>query len=374
MHLVKRDIGKQPLDEAIHDGSKSLLRRYGDFFAGGSGLSRLLRYELYAVVLAPMRGAAGLGLRKAFVPGLLGQCGRGTLWGRDIELRHPGKLDVGDRVAVDDHCLFDARGGEGIRIGDDVVIARDSIFLAKSGSITIGHRCSLGSQVQLSSTAGIHIGDDVGISGQCYIGGGLYHTERTDVPILQQGLYTRGPVIIGDDVWIGAGVRILDGVTVGRGVFVGAGAVIMEDVPEYTMVLPYQRMMHLPRRESQAGPAPATPPDQQPAEPTGPAAYEASTRERVVACILAALDETNRQLPPDQQLPVEPQTVLYSRGNGQGLDSLGLINFVIICEQKLDEELGRTVELAAQGIDAESEVALTSVSAMADYVLSRLGR
>ena len=38
-------------------------------------------------------------------------------------------------------------------------------------------------------------------------------------------------VVIGDDVWIGAGALILPGVTVGDGAIVGAGAVVTKDVP-----------------------------------------------------------------------------------------------------------------------------------------------
>lgn len=43
-------------------------------------------------------------------------------------------------------------------------------------------------------------------------------------------------VIIEDDVWIGAGVKILSGVTVGRGAVIGANAVVTSDVPPYAVV------------------------------------------------------------------------------------------------------------------------------------------
>ena len=51
-------------------------------------------------------------------------------------------------------------------------------------------------------------------------------------PMVMQGLETKGPVKIGNDVWIGANVTILDGVTVGNGAIIGAGSVVTKDVSE----------------------------------------------------------------------------------------------------------------------------------------------
>lgn len=45
-----------------------------------------------------------------------------------------------------------------------------------------------------------------------------------------------GPVVIGNDVWIGANVLILDGVTVGDGAIIAAGAVVAEDIAPYAIV------------------------------------------------------------------------------------------------------------------------------------------
>ena len=63
-----------------------------------------------------------------------------------------------------------------------------------------------------------------------------YKTEIGAGPMVTQGLVTKGPVVIGNDVWIGAGARILDGVKIGNGAIIAAGAVVTADVDENAIV------------------------------------------------------------------------------------------------------------------------------------------
>lgn len=48
--------------------------------------------------------------------------------------------------------------------------------------------------------------------------------------------YSKGPIIVGDDVWIGHGCIILSGVTIGQGAVIGAGSVVRKNVPPYAVV------------------------------------------------------------------------------------------------------------------------------------------
>lgn len=47
---------------------------------------------------------------------------------------------------------------------------------------------------------------------------------------------SRGPIVIGNDVWLGASAQVMSGVTIGDGVVVGAGAIVTHDVPAYAVV------------------------------------------------------------------------------------------------------------------------------------------
>ena len=55
-------------------------------------------------------------------------------------------------------------------------------------------------------------------------------------PIREQGITAQG-IVIEDDVWLGAGATVVDGVTIGRGSVIGAGAVVTTDMPPYSIAV-----------------------------------------------------------------------------------------------------------------------------------------
>lgn len=65
-----------------------------------------------------------------------------------------------------------------------------------------------------------------------------------------------GPIHVEDDAWIGAGAIILPGITIGRGAIVGAGAVVLRDVPPYTIVAGVPARVLRSLHHDPKGPAP----------------------------------------------------------------------------------------------------------------------
>lgn len=236
---AERDVEKGKVMDDLAATKTSALAKYNDFFIGRPGLLPLARHELYTLAGATP-GALGYLFRKVLYARLLGACGGGVQWGQRVSLRHPFKMHVGQGTAFDDDCLLDARGVEpgGFVIGEQTLVARNVLIQAKTdgGGVRIGSRCSIGNHCTLTSAGGIEVGDDVLLAAQCYLGGGRYHTDRFDVPMIAQGVYTRGPVVVGDGVWVGAGAKILDGVTVGEGAVIGAGSVVTRSVEPYQIV------------------------------------------------------------------------------------------------------------------------------------------
>ncbi|MEL6796054.1 MAG: acyltransferase [Planctomycetota bacterium] len=228
------------IKDGITDQGGSALRKYQDAIVGSRSVVRLARFELTQMLVSPVPGAFGLALRKALLPGLLGSCGGGSVFGRSIVLRQPHKVHVGRAVVIDDQCCLDAitEEPEGIRIGDTTMVGMGTKLAAKLGSIAIGSNCGLGANVTVHSSVGgsVTIGSNVLIAGHVYLGGGQYHTSRTDISIAEQGHIEGLALEIGDNCWIGANATVVNGVTVGRDCIVAAGAVVTKDVPPFSIV------------------------------------------------------------------------------------------------------------------------------------------
>ncbi len=81
------------------------------------------------------------------------------------------------------------------------------------------------------------MGDNVIIAPQVAILGPGHRYSRRDMTIISQGVYPKGSLSIGDDVWIGRGATILGNVSrIGTGAVIGAQAVVTRDVPDYAVV------------------------------------------------------------------------------------------------------------------------------------------
>jgi acetyltransferase-like isoleucine patch superfamily enzyme len=217
--------------QKLHGAKRSKIRTYRDLVTGDAGLVKWLWYELLTTVVGPLGGALGHGLRALTYRSLFGAAGKGLVVGRSVTIRHPDRIRIGRGVVIDDYCLIDGRGAgeDGIVIGDDVLIHRGAIIIAKAGGIEIGDRTNVGTGSLVVSMGGVSIGADVGIGGGCSISGGAFQVQVES----ERGhdKYTKGPVRLGDRSWFGMRAIVLDGVTVGDGCIVGAGSVVNRDLP-----------------------------------------------------------------------------------------------------------------------------------------------
>lgn len=102
-------------------------------------------------------------------------------------------------------------------------------------NLALGSRISIHPTCYIDATGGVAIGSDVSIAHQSTILSTSHSWSRPGVPIRDQPLEYR-PTKIEDDVWIGAGVRVLGGVTIHSHSIVAAGAVVTKDVAPGSIV------------------------------------------------------------------------------------------------------------------------------------------
>jgi maltose O-acetyltransferase len=118
--------------------------------------------------------------------------------------------------------------------GRDINVERNAYF-GSGRNVVIGHRSGLGLSAWLSTRGGLTIGNDVMIGPEVMIFTTNHRTDRLDLPMREQGA-TDEPVVIGDDVWIGARAILLPGIRIGSGAIIAAGSVVTRDVPAGAIV------------------------------------------------------------------------------------------------------------------------------------------
>ena len=156
---------------------------------------RLMRLLLYVLVLKHLPptyypgGAVVKGIRYFCCKGLFMSCGRGVVIESKAHIPFH-KVEIGNNSGIG----YNARLGA-VKMGDDVMMGPDVIILSMNHS---------------------------------------FYSRLS--PMRLQGGTEDDPVVISDDVWIGAMAIILLGVHIGRGAIVGAGAVVSKDVPAYAIV------------------------------------------------------------------------------------------------------------------------------------------
>ena len=109
------------------------------------------------------------------------------------------------------------------------------VYFGKGHKISIGDYSGIGENSILGQSDMITIGDNVLTGPELMIFTQNHNFGDRSIPIRKQG-GNPAPVLIQDDVWIGARVIILAGVTIGTGSVVGAGSVVTRDVPPYSVI------------------------------------------------------------------------------------------------------------------------------------------
>jgi acetyltransferase-like isoleucine patch superfamily enzyme len=161
--------------------------------------------------------------------------------GKRVSVHFGYQLTTGKNLILEDYVYINALSELGIRLGNNVTIARAAILsctgvIANKGvGISIGNNSAVGAQSFLGGQGGLIIGNDVIMGPHVKIFSENHNFSAPDVLIRKQGESRKG-VTIGNNCWIGAGVTILDGVTIADGCIIAAGSVVTQSFPINSLI------------------------------------------------------------------------------------------------------------------------------------------
>lgn len=159
-------------------------------------------------------------------------------------------VEIGEKVGFDGRPIVTLGPKSRIRIGDRAVLTSRSRTtalgvrgpvilrcLAPEASIEIGADCGLSGTV-ICAAKSVTIGKRCLIGADCMIFDTDFHNHAASNRRYSPPEWDKisDPVVIGDDVFLGARSIITKGVTIGRGAIVAAGSVVCRDVPEFVIV------------------------------------------------------------------------------------------------------------------------------------------
>ena len=100
-------------------------------------------------------------------------------------------------------------------------LMREKVMKYRAEGATIGNHCRLWGNIDAVNPHLVTIGDNVCLADQVYL--------ITHCPV------NPGPVVIGDNAWIGFRSIVLPNVIIGEGSLIGAGSVVTHDIPPYSI-------------------------------------------------------------------------------------------------------------------------------------------
>lgn len=140
------------------------------------------------------------------------QMGEKTHLGK-ITATWPHTVALGDRCRIENGVIFQYHGP-----------------WKDSPALVFGNRVHISANTHFNIQKLIQVGDDVMIAAGCKFVDHDHGHSKADAPMSLQPV-VKNPIIIEDNVWIGANSVILKGVHIGSGTIIGAGSVVCKNVP-----------------------------------------------------------------------------------------------------------------------------------------------
>ena len=148
-----------------------------------------------------------------------GHCGKNLCVSKGVKINNPRYITFGNNVFMGKHA--------------EIYPYPTDCFKPQ---IIIGDHVCIGDYNRFACADKLIIEDDVLFAAYVHISDHSHEYRDVSRPIHKQGIFSKGPVIIGKGSWLGFRSEVLSGVKIGEHCVVAAGAVVTHDVPPYSVV------------------------------------------------------------------------------------------------------------------------------------------
>jgi acetyltransferase-like isoleucine patch superfamily enzyme len=180
-------------------------------------------------------------IRGLFLKLFLGSSEGIIFLGRHTKISFKKKIRAGRTLTIGDYVEINALSREGIKLGNNVSIHRNTIIECTGVIRSLGIGLEIGNNVGIAQNCFIQVRGKVVIGNDVILGPGVsifsedHIFENPDLPIVVQGEIRKG-VVIEDGVWIGSRAVVLDGVRICKNSIIAAGSIVTKDVEAYSIV------------------------------------------------------------------------------------------------------------------------------------------
>ncbi|OTG86808.1 hypothetical protein B9T31_06720 [Acinetobacter sp. ANC 4558] len=149
-------------------------------------------------------------------------------FGHHVNLEISGQVNIGKHVYIGNNVTLIVEKGASLSIGDHSFIGESCYIKCFGGKIEIGHDVSINSKSFLNGCGNLKIGNNTRMGTQTIM---IASNHKFDDPeILIKDAITKKGIVVGQNVWFGARVTILDGVNICDDTVVGASSLVTKSI------------------------------------------------------------------------------------------------------------------------------------------------
>ena len=197
------------------------------------------REKLYQTLFMMSDSEYAKSVRLSYYKDKLKKMGEKVKIGKNVKIVNPQFVSIGDGVEIMDDVTLIARGEGGITIGDGVMLCERAYLDTQTeewGYINIKKGSYVGTGTIMFGHVGLEIGENVLLAQSINITPYSHKFSAPDKLIKTQGGHME-KVVIGNDVYVGMGTKIMYSGSIGDGSVVGCGSVVVTPIPSYSVAV-----------------------------------------------------------------------------------------------------------------------------------------